>query len=235
MTQATKPGRATAERPPRTRDPERTEAEILRAAVQEFADHGYHGARIVRIAAAAKCNARMIYHYFGGKEPLYVAALDSVYASIRNREAALNLSDGRPAAAIRRLVEFTFDYFHQNPDFLRITRNENVLGGRFIRRSRMIRSMSRPLTASIGRLLDRGVAAGEFRHRPDPLQLYLNIVALSAHHLNNAATLSATFATDLSDPAWLTERRRHVVAAILRDLGAPEDDLPTGETVGCDK
>lgn len=207
----------------RSRDPERTEADILQAAVREFAEHGYHGARVARIAKAARCNPRMIYHYFGGKEPLYVAALDSVYAEIRNREAGLNLSEGDAVAGLKRLVAFTFDYFHENPDFLHLTRNENMLGGRFIRRSQMIRSMSQPLTVSIGRLLDRGVAAGQVHHRPDPLQLYLSIVALSAHHLNNAATLSTTFGTDLSDEAWRAERRNHVVTMILRSVGVTED------------
>ncbi len=210
-------------RQPRSRNPERTEADILQAAVREYATHGYHGARIARIAKAARCNPRMIYHYFGGKEPLYVAALDSVYASIRNREAELNLSEGDAVAGLKRLVAFTFDYFHDNPDFLHITRNENMLGGRFIRRSQMIRSMSQPLTASIGRLLDRGLSSGQLLYRPDPLQLYLSIVALSAHHLNNAATLSATFGTDLNDAAWRAERRQHVVTTILRSVGANEE------------
>lgn len=220
MTKQDAPKATNPARQPRSRDPERTEASILQAAVHEFATHGYHGARVVRIAKAAKCNPRMIYHYFGGKEPLYVAALDSVYAAIRNREAALNLSTEDPITSIRRLVVFTFDYFDENPDFLHITRNENILGGRFIRRSQMIRSMSQPLTTSIGQLLDQGMAAGQFRHRPDPLQLYLSIVALSAHHLTNAATLSATFGADLDQTEWRAERREHVVTMILRNLGA---------------
>lgn len=190
--------------------------------MKEFAQHGYHGARIVRIAKAAKCNTRMIYHYFGGKEPLYVAALDSVYASLRSQETALQLTEGEPLDSMRRLVAFTFDYFHENQDFLMITRNENILRGKFIRRSQTIRSVSQPLTAAIGRLLDRGVEAGVFRYRPDPLQLYLSIVALSAHHLNNVHTLSATFGEDLTDRQWLARRRQHAITMILRDLGAPE-------------
>jgi AcrR family transcriptional regulator len=221
MPQTDRPER-TATKVQRSRDPERTQTDILNAAVQEFAQHGYHGARIGRIAKTAKCNARMIYHYFGGKEPLYVAALDRVYASIRNREAALNLSETDPVASIRRLVEFTFDYFSNNREFLSLTRNENMLGGKFIRRSHMISAMSQPLTVSIGQLLDRGVEAGLFRHRPDPLQLYLSIVALSAHHLNNVSTLSATFARDLTDPDWQDQRRQHVTEMILRDLGVDD-------------
>jgi len=212
----------TTAKPQRSRDPERTQNDILNAAVQEFARHGYHGARVGRIAKSARCNARMIYHYFGGKEPLYIAALDKVYASIRNREAALNLSEAEPVKSMRRLVEFTFDYFAKNQEFLSLTRTENMLGGKFIRRSHMVSAMSQPLTLSIGRLLDRGLEAGLFRHRPDPLQLYVSIVSLSAHHINNASTLSATFAEDLSDPAWLEQRRRHVIEMILRDLGVED-------------
>ena len=56
-----------------TRDPERTSAAILAAAVKEFTEKGYSGARIDSIAARAGANKRMIYHYFGDKEALYLA------------------------------------------------------------------------------------------------------------------------------------------------------------------
>lgn len=114
----------------RSRNPERTRAEILSEAVHEFAEHGFHGARVERITKAAKCNARMIYHYFGGKEQLYLAVLDSVYAQIRNREAQLRFGTADPITEARRLVEFTYDYFAENGDFLKMIRNENLLQGK---------------------------------------------------------------------------------------------------------
>ncbi|MEM1386353.1 MAG: TetR/AcrR family transcriptional regulator [Pseudomonadota bacterium] len=209
-----------AKKTQRPRDPDKTKAGILQAAIYEFAKHGYYGARIASVSKAARCNPRMIYHYFGGKEALYVAALENVYAAIRSKEAALSLSEDDPVDGIRRLVAFTFDYFRDNPVFLHITRNENILGGRFIRKSQTIRSMSQPLTETIGHLLDSGIASGRFRYRLDPLQLYLSVVALSAHHINNSATLSATFGADLTDPDWEAERRLHVETMVLRNLGA---------------
>ena len=39
----------------------------------------------------------------------------------------------------------------------------------------------------------------------------------------NVHTLSAVFRTDLTDPAWLRERRRHVEVMVLRMLGAAEE------------
>ncbi|MCC6645472.1 MAG: TetR/AcrR family transcriptional regulator [Polyangiaceae bacterium] len=62
--------------PPRpARDPERTRARILAAALAEFASRGLAGARVDAIAAAAGVNKRMLYHYYGHKDDLYNAVL----------------------------------------------------------------------------------------------------------------------------------------------------------------
>lgn len=204
----------------RSRDPERTRAEILSVAVTEFAEHGFHGARVERITKAAKCNARMIYHYFGGKEQLYLVALDNVYAAIRNRETQLRFGTGDPATEAHRLVEFTYDYFAENADFLKMIRNENLLNGQYIKRSQMIRDMSQPFIVAIGDLIERGHAEGVFLRKPDPIQLYVTVVALSAHHLNNAATLGTVVGQDLTDPGWQAARRTHAVEVVLTYLGA---------------
>ncbi|MEM7615711.1 MAG: TetR/AcrR family transcriptional regulator, partial [Pseudomonadota bacterium] len=124
-----------------------------------------------------------------------------------------------PAQTARQLVEFTFDYFATNSNFVKMIRNENLLNGKYIKRSHMIRDMSQPLISSIERLIERGFASGEFRRKPDAVHLYLSIVALSAHHLNNAATLGTVVGQDLSDPAWQAERRAHAIEVILSYLG----------------
>ncbi len=48
---------------------------ILAAAASEFAQHGFSGARIERIAAAAGVNKQLLFHYFGSKTGLHLAAL----------------------------------------------------------------------------------------------------------------------------------------------------------------
>ncbi|MBB5083274.1 TetR/AcrR family transcriptional regulator [Nonomuraea endophytica] len=53
------------------RDPERTRARILDAAVAEFGAKGFAGARVSEIAARAGVNKQLISYYFGGKEGLY--------------------------------------------------------------------------------------------------------------------------------------------------------------------
>lgn len=57
----------------RRRDPGRTREKILEAALVEFGEHGFAGARISAIAARAGVNQQLISYYFDGKEGLYRA------------------------------------------------------------------------------------------------------------------------------------------------------------------
>jgi AcrR family transcriptional regulator len=57
------------------RDSAATKERLLEAATAEFAAHGIAGARVDRIAAAARANKQLIYAYFGSKEQLFDAVL----------------------------------------------------------------------------------------------------------------------------------------------------------------
>ena len=52
--------------------------EILAAAEREFAGAGYAGGRIERIASRARVNKQLLFHYFGSKDGLYAAAVQSL-------------------------------------------------------------------------------------------------------------------------------------------------------------
>jgi len=48
------------------------------------------------IAERAGTNKRMLYHYFGDKEALYLAVLEAAYTKIRSAERGLHLIDLEP-------------------------------------------------------------------------------------------------------------------------------------------
>src|SRR5215470_3142166 len=96
------------------RDPDRTREAILKAAQDEFAAKGLFGGRVNTIARQSGANKRMIYHYFGNKEGLYLATLERVYEGLRGTERTLDLAHLDPVLAIQRLVEFNFDYSRQH-------------------------------------------------------------------------------------------------------------------------
>ena len=188
------------------RDPERTSASILAAAVKEFTEKGYSGARIDAIAARAGANKRMIYHYFGDKEALYLAVLESGYAGIRSAEAGLHLTDLEPKAAIEKLIDFTWEYFLAHPEFLSLLNTENLHRAKYLKRSARVFNLHSPLVAAISDILKRGVERGEFRKGADPVHVYISIASLGFFYLSNRWTLSTIFRRNLAEPAELKAR-----------------------------
>ena len=198
-----------------TRDPEKNRGRILAAALEEFARYGLGGARVDRIAARAGANKRMLYYYYGNKEALFLAVLESRYAHIRRAELGLHLGALDPAEGIRRLVAFTWDYYLKHPEFLTLLNSENLHRGRHIRRSRQIPAMHSPLIAMLRDLLERGARAGKFRRGVDPVQLYISIAGLGYFYLGNRHTLSSIFERDLLSARSKSERLKHMTALVL--------------------
>jgi AcrR family transcriptional regulator len=195
----------------RKRDPERTSAAILAAAVLEFSQNGYEGARVEAIARRAGINKRMLYHYFGGKDALYVAVLEGSYVAIRSAEHRLDLSHRAPKEGMRELIVFTWQYFLDHPEFLGILATENLNRAKFLKRSARIFELHSPLVREISGLLERGVASGEFRAGLDPVQIYMSIASLGAFFLTNRWTLSTIFRRNLGDKAELDAWGEHIV------------------------
>jgi len=204
----------------KVRDPERTRARILDAATREFSRHGLSGARVDRIAERAGANKRMLYYYFDDKEGLFRAVLEHAYERIRRAEQELRLLDVPPAEGVLRLVEFTWRYYLDNPEFLTLLNSENLHRARHLRKSRSIRAMNMPLIETLTALLQRGVADGSVRPGIDPLQLYISICGMCSFFLSNNHTLSQVFDQNLAAPAARDTRLAHMREVIAGYLAS---------------
>ena len=199
----------------RQRDADRSQAAILAAARDEFAEHGLGGARVDRIAERAGLNKRLIYYYCEDKEKLFQAVLEQTYRDIRDRERELHLEDLDPVDAVKRLVEFTWNYYLEHPEFLTLLNSANLHRARHLQGSRRARELNSPLIETLALILERGRRAGVFRGGVDPVQLYVSIAGLSYFYLSNNHTLSAIFGRDLLAPKARTERLSHMSDVIL--------------------
>jgi AcrR family transcriptional regulator len=204
--------------PTALRDPERTRATILHAATEEITANGLNGARVDSIARRAGVNKRMIYHYFGDKEGLYLAVLEATYSAIRAAEIQLNLNEHDPAEGMSELVLFTWRYFIAHPEFLSLLATENLHRATYLKRSKRIRHLHAPLIGLISELLERGAKKKVFRRGVDPIELYISIAALGFFYLSNRYTLSTIFGADLGTPDRLEARGRHIVDVVLAYL-----------------
>lgn len=199
----------------RVRDADRSQSTILAAARDEFAEFGLGGARMDRIAERAGLNKRLIYYYFQDKESLFQAVLEQSYRDIRVAEQQLNLLELRPADSLRRLVEFTWTYYLDHPEFLTLLNSANLHKGRHLQQSRRARELNSPLIEMLGSILERGRKEGSFRGGVDPLQLYISIAGMAYFYLSNNHTLSAIFGRDLLTAKARQERLTHMCEVIL--------------------
>jgi AcrR family transcriptional regulator len=204
----------------RTRDAERTRADILAVATSEFADRGYAGARINEIADKTSTTKRMIYYYFGGKEQLYVAVLEQAYSRIRSLEQQLDVEHLDPVEAIRELAGLTFDHHESHPDFIRLVSIENIHHAEHIAHSEVLSGLANPAVDVLGVILQRGWAAGLFRDDVDALDVHQVISAFCVFRTANRHTFGAIFGRDLLDPALREHQRRMLGDLVVAYLTA---------------
>ena len=207
------PARGTAMRKPKA--PAAHRARIVQAAIDEFASRGFKGASMDAIAARTDTTRALINYYFGGKEKLYIAVLEHVYAGIRQAESELDLEHLAPEEAIRRIVEFTFGYYLEHEGFVRLVEAENQAKGRHLRKSKLMRSLNRTIIDTLGGVIRRGQADGSFRRDVDPTDIHMAIAALGMFNVTNQHTFAAIFQRDMGAKGDVRRRREMVTELIL--------------------
>jgi AcrR family transcriptional regulator len=93
-------------------EPSTPRERVLAAAFAEFAAHGVAGARIDRIAAAARTSKERVYTYFRSKDELYLAVVAEMVRATMD-SVRLDVHD------IPGYVGEVFDFYLAHPEFLR--------------------------------------------------------------------------------------------------------------------
>jgi TetR/AcrR family fatty acid metabolism transcriptional regulator len=108
-------GKASAAR----QDTDRYKA-ILRAAINVFAEKGYHGCRISDVARAAGVAHGLVYHYFEDKEQLLEAVFELGWGGFVARVREIAESAGPLEAKVRGIVELAFHAYQVDPNAVRV-------------------------------------------------------------------------------------------------------------------
>jgi AcrR family transcriptional regulator len=198
--------------------PEANRARIVQAAIDEFASRGFKGASMDAIAARTHTTRALINYYFGSKEKLYIAVLEQVYGEIREAEGKLDLDHLAPAEAVRRIVEFTYTYYVEHEGFVRLVVAENQARGRHLRKSKMMRTLNRPIIERLARVIERGRAEGRFRRDADAVEMHKAIAALGMFNVTNQYTFGAIFQREMGRKGDVARRRELVADLILSYL-----------------
>ena len=198
--------------------PAANRASIIAAAIDEFAGRGFKGASMDAIAARTNTTRALINYYFGSKEKLYLAVLEQVYAEIREAESKLDLDHLAPLEAVRRIVEFTYNYYLTHEGFVRLVVAENQARGRHLRKSPAMRTLNRPIIDRLARVIERGQADGLFRKDVDTVEIHKSIAALGMFNVTNQYTFGAIFQREMGAKGDVGLRRTMVADLILSYL-----------------
>lgn len=156
-----------ARRRPRPQD---SHDRILHAAIREFAARGFAGARVDRIAAAARLNKAMLYYHFGSKAGLYRAAIQLRLGALADH---LDTVASSPRPALDRLDDYIATFIRlglEHPEFAPIMLREVAEGAARIDHD-TVRHMTR-IVGSMATIVHAGRAEGAFRD-VNPLLAYL--------------------------------------------------------------
>lgn len=194
-----------------TWDTEATRRALLDAAVAEFATHGLAGARVDRIARAARVNKERIYGYFGGKQPLFAAVLRSELARLA---AAVPLEAGQDLGEYAGRV---FDYHLEHPELLRLLHWEGLEapGPPVIDEEHRAQLYAAKVDA-----LRQGRPAEASGDGLDPSAVLYAVIALSAWWFAAPQVARMTLGPLADDPA----AQRAALVQLARRLGRPAPD-----------
>ncbi|WP_411081024.1 TetR family transcriptional regulator [Streptomyces sp. cmx-18-6] len=103
-------------------DTARTKQALLDAAIDEFAEHGFEGARVARVGSRAGVNPERIYQYFGNKEKLFGHVLEAELERIAD---AIPLTADQ-ASDLGEYAGKLYDYHRSHPQFIRLLHWEGL-------------------------------------------------------------------------------------------------------------
>jgi AcrR family transcriptional regulator len=184
---------------------------IMRAARDEFARAGFHGARVGRIALRAGVNKQLLFYYYHSKQGLHQAVVRQAAAEF---EAALSqgqLREGRLLDRLRAGLQLQFDFLASHPDLVALL-------------SQADRSDVAPFAPAIRRLvvlLAEGQGTGQVRDDVDPHLVAAQALALMLSYLSLESLIAASAPPLGADEPALRERwKRSAVELVLRGVSA---------------
>jgi TetR/AcrR family transcriptional regulator len=192
---------------------------LLAAAMREFGEKGFAGARDEKITRDANANKQLVYHYFGNKEALFKSVLELAYKEYTGDALRLSIERSDATTALRLFVDTMFRPSCSTVYFNQILQDENRFGARHVKPLRSVKQTYVEVIKLVQAILAKGVEEGVFRRGIDPREFYISLVGLFNLRTVNAKTLGAAIGVPLDTKAGMARSRAKAFDLILHGIG----------------
>jgi AcrR family transcriptional regulator len=189
------------------RNPELTRRRLMKAAERLFAKKGRDATSIDDICQASGVNCRMIYHYFGSKDGLYMAVLESVYGRISEIAVTADAESQSLAEYIEAIIDHYFHFLLANPEFVAILRWENASGAKGIRKLNLDEFRDQYVGAACKALSQQ---QGKPASLEEGRMVVLTCVSLCGHFFSNQGSTSHALGAKLGDSEFAEVWLEHI-------------------------
>jgi TetR/AcrR family transcriptional regulator len=197
--------------------PERsTRGRILEAAIEEFAEYGFAGARVDRIAKTAGVNKAMLYYHFGSKDVLYEKVVGGRIVEILSALSRKLTGVEDIEVILGGLAETYAAIFGADQQTRRLMLRElaHPHGQLLERIGGVFRESGFP--SEVLAVLQKGMREGRFRVI-DPRQVMISFVAMNIGYFLMAPVFNRVLEIDDKE-RFIEERKRAVVDILLNGV-----------------
>jgi TetR/AcrR family transcriptional regulator len=195
---------------------------ILAAAALEFADRGYAGARVDRIARRARVNKAMLYYHFHSKQGLYRVLLRDTFGRAAERLGAIAAGGATPAEQLDLVIAGIASFIQQHRHFAAIMLREIAERGAHLDAETLAALAALPRI--VAGIIQRGVNEGAFRP-VHPLAAYFSMLAPMVVYLAGAPIRERLSAQHLGGGPMLDHDAfvRYIQDSMRRALSRADD------------
>lgn len=182
---------------------------ILESSLEEFAEKGYDGARIDRIANIAGVNKALIYYYFKNKDELYNASINYLF---QKSMPHVELPKGTVQQRTLYMLEQFIIFLHYNPIYIKIM-DHAVSSGRNIFDKLPIQDAAYQIWMA---LYQEGVMNGELREVDEPSDYIISLLGACYFFYSHRIAVQKFYDPQMSDEEILQLRIRTMKDIVSR-------------------
>jgi AcrR family transcriptional regulator len=197
---------------------------ILAAAALEFAERGFAGARVDRIARRARVNKAMLYYHFKSKQALYRTLLRRLFTLAAARLQAIASLDRPSAEKVDLAIDGMAAFIQEHAFFPAIMLREVAESGAHLDRETLMALAAVP--RAVAGIVQQGVSTGEFRD-VNPVFAYFSMLAPIVFYLagtpirKEISHLHVIDMRALSTDAFVKQVQESARRSLARDAASP--------------